>query len=44
MLDVYEITYDGLSTPLKIYVNMYERSDALIPRGLTGRKRTGVSH
>ncbi len=35
LLDIYEISYDGLSQPLKIYVNIYEKGHIKAPKGLT---------
>lgn len=37
LLDVYEVTYDGLAAPLKLYLNMYQSGNVFIPRGLTAR-------
>jgi hypothetical protein len=38
LLDVYELTYKGLSKPLVIYINMYDRGEIMIPQGLTKAK------
>lgn len=34
-LDVYEITWEGNSKPLKLYLNIYEKSVLMVPVGLT---------
>lgn len=38
LLDVYEVTYEGLSEPLILYLNMYDKGDVFVPVGLTGAK------
>ena len=38
MLDVYEITWEGLAKPLKIYINIYEKGYVTVPMGLTLKK------
>ena len=35
ILDIYEVTWDGLSTPKKIYINLYEKGKVLAPQGLS---------
>ncbi|MBC7606160.1 MAG: 2-dehydro-3-deoxyphosphooctonate aldolase [Burkholderiales bacterium] len=37
-LDVYEIRWDGLTVPLKLYLNMHEKGQLLVPLGLTLKK------
>lgn len=37
-LDVYEITYVGLQRPFKLYLNIYEKGDLMVPVGLTAKK------
>lgn len=37
-LDVYEISWDGLTNPLKLYLNMHEKGLLLVPIGLTLKK------
>jgi hypothetical protein len=37
-LDVYEIKWDGQKSPLKLYINIYERGYLLVPMGLTVKK------
>jgi hypothetical protein len=37
VLDVYDLTYPGMSEPLVLYVNMYDPAELLIPVGLTAR-------
>ncbi len=36
-LDVYEITYTGIKKPLKLYINLYEKGELLIPIGFTAK-------
>lgn len=38
MLEVYQITWEGNSKPLEIYLNTYEKGEVLIPIGLTAKK------
>ncbi|MEE1898192.1 MULTISPECIES: 2-dehydro-3-deoxyphosphooctonate aldolase [Flavobacterium] len=33
LLDVYEVTWDGLATPVKIYINLYEKGKIMAPAG-----------
>jgi hypothetical protein len=33
MLDMYEVTYDGLKKPVTLYLNMYRREDPRAPDG-----------
>ncbi|ATB44615.1 hypothetical protein [Corallococcus macrosporus] len=33
LLDVYDVTYDGLEAPVTLYLNMYERKDPRAPEG-----------
>jgi len=35
LLDVYEVTYNGIGTPKKLYINMYDYEKPLIPVGFT---------
>lgn len=35
LLDVYEITYDGLDAPIELYINMYDYDEPMIPVGFT---------
>lgn len=37
-LDIYEITWNGNQTPVKMYLNMYERGALLVPVGFTLKK------
>lgn len=37
LLDVYELTYEGLGSPILLYLNMYDPGEALIPQRLTAR-------
>ena len=34
-LDIYEVTWDGKSTPIKLYLNIYEKGYLLVPIGLS---------
>lgn len=38
MFDVYSITWEGNSKPLTIYINIYEKGEVFIPKGLTAKK------
>lgn len=38
MIDIFEITWEGNTTPLRIYVNKFEKGELMIPLGLTIRK------
>jgi hypothetical protein len=33
ILDIYEVTWEGLSTPKRIYINLYEKGKVLAPQG-----------
>jgi len=35
MLDIYEVTYEGVKTPVRLYLNMYDRDRLLAPRGFS---------
>lgn len=35
LLDKYELSYEGLSAPLFLYINMYDPGEPLIPQGLS---------
>jgi hypothetical protein len=37
-LDTYEITYEGLKTPIILYINKYEKGILMAPVGFTVRK------
>lgn len=37
LLDVYELTYEGLDEPIVLYLNMYDPGEPLIPKGLMAR-------
>lgn len=39
LLDQYELTYDGLDTPIVLYVNIYDAGEVFIPQGLTIRSQ-----
>lgn len=38
LLEVYEITWEGLKKPLKLYLNIYEKGYVKVPLGLTLKK------
>jgi hypothetical protein len=38
-LDVYEITWEGQKSPLRLYLNMHEKGVLQVPVGLTLRKK-----
>lgn len=38
LLDKYEITYDGQTSPVTLYINMYDYEEPMIPVGFTRRK------
>lgn len=38
-LDVYQITWDGNSKPIRLYFNIYEKGALLVPVGLTLKKK-----
>lgn len=37
ILDIYEVTWNGLSTPKRIYINLYEKGKVIAPNGFTIR-------
>jgi hypothetical protein len=37
-LDVYELTWEGQSKPIKLYLNIYERGYLFVPMGLSLKK------
>ncbi|NNT71721.1 2-dehydro-3-deoxyphosphooctonate aldolase [Flavobacterium sp. IMCC34852] len=37
-LDIYELTWEGQKSPIKLYINIYERGYLLVPIGLTIKK------
>jgi len=37
LLEVYQITWEGNSKPLTIYLNYFEKGEVLIPMGLTAK-------
>ena len=38
-LDVYDITWDGQTAPLKLYFNIYEKGALMVPVGLSLKKK-----
>ena len=37
LLDVYEVRYAGQTSPVRLYLNMYQQSELFIPLGFLGR-------
>lgn len=37
ILDIYEVTWEGLKQPVKLYVNLYEKSEVMAPFGFAIR-------
>jgi hypothetical protein len=37
-LDIYELRWEGLKNPIKLYINIYERGYLLVPVGLSIKK------
>lgn len=33
LLDIYEVTWEGLAEPVRIYINLYEKGAVLAPQG-----------
>ena len=38
LLDIYEVSYEGLDKPLLIYINMYDKGELKAPKGFTFRQ------
>lgn len=38
VLDIYEVTYDGLEKPINLYINMYDPGILKAPKGFTYKK------
>ncbi len=38
IIDIYEVTWDGLKTPHRIYINLYEKGKVMAPKGFGIRK------
>ncbi len=38
MVDVYEVTYEGLKEPILVYISFYDYEKLYIPKGFTKRK------
>ncbi|MDD5151136.1 MAG: 2-dehydro-3-deoxyphosphooctonate aldolase [Flavobacterium sp.] len=38
LLDVYELSWEGQRNPIKLYLNIYEKGELMIPVGLTAKK------
>ncbi|AWA30820.1 2-dehydro-3-deoxyphosphooctonate aldolase [Flavobacterium magnum] len=39
MLQVYELDWDGPHKPARLYINIYDKSEVMVPVGLTLRKK-----
>jgi hypothetical protein len=39
LLDVYEISWNGIKSPLKLYLNIYEKGKLMVPVGLQIKKK-----
>jgi hypothetical protein len=37
MVDIYEITYNGLKEPIRVYISFYDSETLYIPKGFTKR-------
>ena len=37
-LDIYELTWEGQTTPVKLYLNIYEKGVLMVPVGLSLKK------
>ena len=37
-IDIFEITWDGLSKPILMYINKYEKGELMVPMGFSPRK------
>lgn len=40
ILDIYEVAWDGLSAPKRIYINLFEKGKVVAPNGFTIRQIT----
>jgi hypothetical protein len=38
-LDVYQVTWQGNATPIRLYFNIYEKGALMVPVGLTLKKK-----
>jgi len=38
LLDIYEVTWEGLATPKRIYINLFEKGQIVAPQGFALRK------
>lgn len=38
LVDVYEVSYDGLKEPILVFISFYDQEDLFIPKGFTRRK------
>ena len=39
LVDVYEVTYEGLKEPILVYISFYDYEEAYIPKGFTKRAK-----
>ena len=37
-LDIYELTWEGQTAPIKLYLNIYEKGVLMVPVGLSLKK------
>lgn len=38
IIDIYEVTWEGLKTPHRVYINLYEKGKVMAPKGFGIRK------
>ena len=38
LVDVYEVTYEGLKKPILVYISFYDKENLYIPKGFTKRQ------
>ena len=43
LLDMYEVTYDGMAEPKLLYLNMYDEGEVYVPVGFAGRDARPVT-
>lgn len=39
MVDIYEVSYEGLKKPILVYISFYDSEPLFIPKGFTQRKK-----
>ncbi|HEX8563499.1 MAG TPA: 2-dehydro-3-deoxyphosphooctonate aldolase [Flavobacterium sp.] len=37
-IDIYEVSWEGLTKPVRLYINMYERGVLMVPKGFSLKK------